>query len=72
MAGTKSRTLRKTLSVDADGYLHVSDDNDAAPADADVVESSFVIWFDDTNDALKVKAKKANGTVVNGTLASLT
>jgi|ETNvirenome_6_85_1030632.scaffolds.fasta_scaffold67200_3 hypothetical protein len=71
MAGTKSRVLSKSLKCDADGYIHQADANDAAPADADLDASSFVLWYDDTNDAIMVKAKAADGTVVTGTVSAL-
>ncbi len=71
MAGSKSRVLSISLKADADGYIHQTDVSDAAPADADVALASFVLWLDQTNDALKVKAKYADGSVANGTVATL-
>jgi hypothetical protein len=43
----------------------------AAPADAALAAGSFSLWLDQTNGAakLKIKAKQANGTVVQGEVA---
>ena len=43
----------------------------AAPADGDLVAGQMALWFDATNGSakLKIKAKQANGTVVQGEVA---
>ena len=42
-----------------------------APADAELQAGDIALWYDDTNAAAKlvIKAKTANGTVVNGNVA---
>jgi hypothetical protein len=57
------------LRISADGHVVIA--AHAAPADADLAAGDCALWFDQTNGAAKltIKAKQANGTVVNGEVA---
>lgn len=66
----QTKVLNATLSSNGEQTFFL-DVEDAAPADAELKPSQFVIWLDQTNDAIKVKAKYADGSVSNGTVAAL-
>jgi hypothetical protein len=66
----QTKVLNATLSSNGEQTFFL-DVEDAAPADAELKPSQFVIWLDQTNDAIKVKAKYADGSVSNGTVATL-
>lgn len=50
------------------GNLRLATMQTTAPADADVRAGQVQIWWDEANSALKFKGKKADSTVVTGTL----
>lgn len=43
----------------------------SAPADTDMVAGQVLYWLDEVADAVKVKAKKSDGTILTGTVATL-
>lgn len=57
------------VRINKDGYLAIR--RTSAPADADVVTSELMFWFDNTPGSAKlmVKAKNSSGTVVSGSVA---
>lgn len=64
--------------VTKNGYTYIADlpdgaggPTEGAPDDTELVAGQCIIWFDKTNGSAKlmVKAKTANGTVVDGELA---
>ena len=62
-----SKALEKKIQVNDDGYVFT-----AVPAativDADLGLNQLVFWLDEATPALRIHAKKADGTVVTASV----
>lgn len=73
--GTNDITIEETTGVvrlSEQGKKVAIGAGASAPADGDLNDAEVVFWIDETNDELEVKVKKSDGTVLSGTLTTLT
>ncbi|MCK5742394.1 MAG: hypothetical protein KAH48_09270, partial [Chlorobi bacterium] len=59
-----------TTTIDAVGGSALLPAPTAAPADADLEDSQWTLWLDESNDEFELKAKKSGGTVITQTIGS--